>query len=56
MSLLVTSTLLIDMQEAITSHKREEEARHAAEKLQASLSAELERVREEKLVAEHRVI
>ncbi|BFG27566.1 hypothetical protein CerSpe_138400 [Prunus speciosa] len=41
--------------DAITSNRREKEARDAAEKLQASLSVELEKVREEKLVAEQRV-
>lgn len=44
------------MQDAITSHRREKEARDVAEKLQDSLSVELEKVREEKLVAEQRVI
>lgn len=43
------------MQDAISSHRIEKEARAVAEKLQVSLSGELEKVREEKLVVEQRV-
>lgn len=44
-----------DKLDAINCHKREKEARDAGEKLQASLSAALEKVKQEKLIADQRV-
>ncbi|PON64977.1 Kinesin-like protein [Parasponia andersonii] len=44
-----------DKLDAINCHRREKEARDAAEKLQASLSDELEKARQDKLVADQRV-
>ncbi|KAL5579168.1 hypothetical protein UlMin_011610 [Ulmus minor] len=44
-----------DKMDAINSHRREREARDAAEKSQFSLAAELEKVRQEKLIADQRV-
>ncbi|KAI4296520.1 hypothetical protein L6164_036470 [Bauhinia variegata] len=41
-----------DRLEAIECHKKEKQARSAAEQMQASLSTELEKVRQEKLTAE----
>ncbi|KAJ7946851.1 Kinesin-like protein [Quillaja saponaria] len=43
-----------DKLDAIDSHRKEREARGAAEKMQASLSAELEKVRREKLAFEQK--
>ncbi|ESW20290.1 hypothetical protein PHAVU_006G196400 [Phaseolus vulgaris] len=45
-----------DKMEAIASYKKEQEARSAAEQMQASVSTELEKVREEKSAAERKVI
>ncbi|KAM5588564.1 hypothetical protein ABKV19_006829 [Rosa sericea] len=42
--------------DAISSHRKEKDARAAAEKLQVALSGELEKVREAKLVVEQRAI
>lgn len=42
-------------QDAINLHRMEAEARVSAERLQASLSEDLEKVREEKLAAEQQV-
>ncbi|KAF3451633.1 hypothetical protein FNV43_RR07728 [Rhamnella rubrinervis] len=44
-----------DKLDAIDCHRREKEARDAAEKLQASLSVELEKAHQEKLVVDQRV-
>ncbi|GMH30287.1 hypothetical protein Nepgr_032130 [Nepenthes gracilis] len=45
-----------DKVDAIESHRIEKEARVAAENLQASLSEELEKTRQEKLVAEQKIV
>lgn len=57
-SFIISSLILPSSftQDAINCHRREKEARDAAEKLQASLTSELEKTREEKLAAEKRVI
>ncbi|XP_024024920.1 kinesin-like protein KIN-14C [Morus notabilis] len=44
-----------DKLDAINCHRREKEARDGAEKLQASLSDALEKVKQEKLIADQRV-
>ncbi|RZB63365.1 kinesin-like protein KIN-14C [Glycine soja] len=45
-----------DKLEAIARYRKEQEARSAAEQMQASVSTELERVREEKSIAEKKAI
>ncbi|KAI4299239.1 hypothetical protein L6164_032716 [Bauhinia variegata] len=45
-----------DKLEAIERHRKEKEARSAAEQMQASLSTELEKVRQEKLTAEQKAV
>ncbi len=47
--------LWFDDQDAIDCHRKEKEARVAGEKLQASLLAELEKIRHEKSAAEQKV-
>lgn len=46
----------VDNQEAINCYRKEKEARTAAEKVGNEKSAELEKVRDEKSVAEKKVI